>query len=53
MKKIIYITSLLALAISCKDSFIEEEPTYTYPISLAIRNSESLEEGILGIYSGF
>ena len=53
MKKIIYIISLLALAISCKDSFIEEEPTYLYPISLAIRNSESLEEGILGIYSGF
>lgn len=42
---------MMLILVSCKEDFIEETSTYQIPIEMAIRDSEGLDEGVVGIYS--
>ncbi|MGA9211542.1 RagB/SusD family nutrient uptake outer membrane protein [Kaistella sp.] len=51
MKKIFYISLVILSVTSCKDDFIDEMPTTQLPIELAIRNSDDLNKGVVGLYA--
>lgn len=53
MKKIFYIITILTAFVSCKRDFIEEAPSNQYPIDIVIKDAESLNAAVLGIYTGF
>ena len=55
MKQIFNITTLLVAfsVISCRSDFSDEKSPYQLPIELALSNSKTLNEAVVGVYSGF
>ena len=54
MKKIFNLTTIIVAfsVISCRSDFSDEKSSYLLPINLAVSNSKTLNEAVVGVYSG-
>ena len=54
MKKIFNLTTIIVAfsLISCRSDFSDEKSSYLLPINLAVSNSKTLNEAVVGVYSG-